>query len=167
LLDGIEARGQIFVLATTNRPEHVDPALRRPGRFDQVVWMGLPDESGRADIFGHYLSGPKLDPRLTPDCLAAEMAGAAEGLTGADIAYVCQQAAMFWVKEAARGSSELSDIAIARHHFDVALFLMIAAHAMDTTPESLAVRRHWLIGRHEEDPYGAPACSCVVILHAN
>jgi len=65
-----------------------------------------------------------LDPRLTPDCLAAEMAGAAEGLTGADIAYVCQQAAMFWVKEAARGSSELSDIAIARHHFDVALFLM-------------------------------------------
>jgi len=76
-------------------------------------------------------------------------------------------AAMFCVKEAARGSSELSDIAIARHHFDVALFLMIAAHAMDTTPESLAVRRHWLIGRHEEDPYGAPACSCVVILHAN
>jgi len=70
------------VLATTNRPEHVDPALRRPGRFDQVVWMGLPDERGRADIFGHYLSGPKLDPRLTPDCLAAEMAGAAEGLTG-------------------------------------------------------------------------------------
>jgi hypothetical protein len=36
----------------TNRPEHIDPALRRPGRFDQVVWMGLPDERGRADIFG-------------------------------------------------------------------------------------------------------------------
>src|ERR1039457_5376893 len=46
LLDGIEQRGQIFVLATTNRPEQVDPALRRPGRFDQVVWMGLPDERG-------------------------------------------------------------------------------------------------------------------------
>jgi len=43
LLDGIEACGQIFVLATTNRPEHVDAALRRPGRSDQVVWMGLPD----------------------------------------------------------------------------------------------------------------------------
>jgi transitional endoplasmic reticulum ATPase len=48
LLDGIEERGQIFVLATTNRPEHVDPALRRPGRFDQVVWMGLPDEDRKS-----------------------------------------------------------------------------------------------------------------------
>ena len=67
LLDGIEARGQIFVLATTNRPEHVDPALRRPGRFDQVVWMGLPDERGRRDIFEHYLHGLKLDPQLAPD----------------------------------------------------------------------------------------------------
>ena len=72
LLDGIEERGQIFVLATTNRPEHVDPALRRPGRFDQVVWMRLPDERGRTDIFEHYLRPLKLDPQLTPDRLAAE-----------------------------------------------------------------------------------------------
>ena len=136
LLDGIEARGQIFVLATTNRPEHVDLALRRPGRFDQVVWMGLPDERGRADIFGHYLQGLKLDPRLTVDRLAAEMAGAAEGLTGADIAYVCQRAAMFCVKEAARGSSERSEIAIARHHFDAALRLLTATHATEAHPES-------------------------------
>src|ERR1039457_1044709 len=63
LLDGIEERGQIFVLATTNRPEQVDLALRSPGRFDQVVWMGLPDDRGRADIFEHYLRGLKLDPR--------------------------------------------------------------------------------------------------------
>src|ERR1017187_6438869 len=83
LLDGIEERGQIFVLATTNRPEHVDPALRRPGRFDQVVWMGLPDERGRADIFNHYLRGLKLDPQLAPDRLAAELASLAQGMTGA------------------------------------------------------------------------------------
>jgi AAA+ superfamily predicted ATPase len=136
LLDGIEERGQIFVLATTNRPEHVDPALRRPGRFDQVVWMGLPDERGRADIFGHYLRGLKLHSGLTPDRLAAEMAGAATGLTGADIAYVCQRAAMSCVKEAVRGSSELNDIAIARHHFDAALCLLTAAHTTDATPQS-------------------------------
>ena len=100
LFDGVEARGQIFVLATTNRPEHVDPTLRRPGRFDQVVWMGLPDERGRADIFEHYLRGLKLDPRLTPDRFAAEMAGVAQGLTGADIAYVsrasCPSCARRW-----------------------------------------------------------------------
>ncbi len=81
------------MLANTNRPEHVDPALRRPGRFDQVVWMGLPDERGRAEIFEHYLTGLKLNPGLTPDRLAVEMASAAEGLAGADIAYVCQRAA--------------------------------------------------------------------------
>ncbi len=92
LLDGIEARGQIFVLATTNRPEHVDRALRRPGRFDQVVWMGLPDKAERADIFEHYLRPLKLDPQLMPDRLAAELASAAHGLTGADIAYLCQRA---------------------------------------------------------------------------
>jgi transitional endoplasmic reticulum ATPase len=91
-LGAIEARGQIFVLATTNRPDHVDPALRRPGRFDQVVWMGLPDETGRKDIFEHYLRGLKLDPQMTPDRLAAELASAAHGFTGADIAYLCQRA---------------------------------------------------------------------------
>ncbi|MGA7743990.1 MAG: ATP-binding protein [Polyangia bacterium] len=63
LPDGIETGSQIFMLATTNRPEHVDSALRRPGRLDQVVWMRLPDERGRADIFEHYLRGLKLDPR--------------------------------------------------------------------------------------------------------
>ena len=128
LLDGIEERGQIFVLATTNRPEHVDAALRRPGRFDQVVWMGLPDERGRADIFEHYLRDLKLDPQLTPDRLATELASATQGLTGADIAYVCQRAAMFCVKEAACGSSKLHDIAIARHHFDAALCLVTPVH---------------------------------------
>jgi SpoVK/Ycf46/Vps4 family AAA+-type ATPase len=86
--------------------------------------MGLPNKRGRADMFEHYLRGLKLDPRLLPDRLAAEMAGAAQGLTGADIAYVCQRAAMSCVKEAVRGCSNASDIAIARHHFGAALSLL-------------------------------------------
>ena len=84
LLDGMEARGQIFVLATTNRPEHVDPALRRPGRFDQVVWMGLPDErrldrhatthqrsAGKAHmasadvVVGHLVAAPNVGKRAS------------------------------------------------------------------------------------------------------
>ena len=81
-------------------------------------------------------TGLKLAPGLTPDRLAAEMASAAEGLTGADIAYVCQRAAMFCVKEAARGSSELSDIAIMPHHFDAALCLVTGAHASNAAPAS-------------------------------
>ena len=136
LLDGIEERGQIFALATTNRPEQVDPALRRPGRFDQVVWMGLPDERGRAEIFEHYLRGLKLVPELTPDRLAAELASATRGLTGADIAYVCQRAATFCVKDAVVGAKESHNVAIARHHFEAALGLLTAARATDATRES-------------------------------
>jgi AAA+ superfamily predicted ATPase len=134
LLDGIEARGQIFVLATTNRPEHIDLALRRPGRFDQVVWMGLPDEAGRKDIFDHYLRGLKLDSRLTVSRLAADLARTAQGLTGADIAYLCQRAAMFCVKDAV-GANEARDIAISRHHFDAALRLLTEARPAAATPE--------------------------------
>jgi len=137
LLDGIEVRGQVFVLATTNRPEHVDVALRRPGRFDQVVWMGLPDQRGRADIFEHYLRGLKLDTRLVPDQLAAEMASATHGLTGADIAYVCQRAAMFCVKDAVGANDANDDIAIAPRHFDAALQLLTAARStVAATPDA-------------------------------
>jgi transitional endoplasmic reticulum ATPase len=135
LLDGIEERGQIFVLATTNRPEHVDPALRRPGRFDQVVWMRLPDERGRTDIFEHYLRPLKLDLQLTPDRLAAELASAAQGLTGADIAYLCQRAAMFCVKDAVGAGEANGGITISRRHFDAALGLLTSAHRVDATPE--------------------------------
>jgi SpoVK/Ycf46/Vps4 family AAA+-type ATPase len=140
LLDGIEERGQIFVLATTNRHEHIDPALRRPGRFDQVVWMGLPDERGRAKIFEHYLRGLKLESRLTADRLATELASVAEGLTGADIAYVCQRAAMFCVKESVRSSTNTQDIAIARNDFDAALGHLTTEHATDAHPESLRLQ---------------------------
>jgi transitional endoplasmic reticulum ATPase len=136
LLDGIEGRGQIFVLATTNRPEYIDPALRRPGRFDQVVWMRLPDERGRAEIFEHYLRGLKLESRLTAERLATDLASAAQGLTGADIAFVCQRAAMFCVKESVRSSNNTQDIAIARNHFDAALGHLTTEHATDAHPES-------------------------------
>jgi SpoVK/Ycf46/Vps4 family AAA+-type ATPase len=64
--------------------------------------MGLPDQRGRADIFEHYLRPLKLAPQLTPDRLAADLASAAQGLTGADIAYLCQRATMFCVKDAVR-----------------------------------------------------------------
>jgi SpoVK/Ycf46/Vps4 family AAA+-type ATPase len=82
--------------------------------------MRLPDECGRTEIFEHYLRGLKLDPRLLPDRLAAEMAGTGQRLTGADIAFVCHLTAMFCVKDAVRGSNEAPDIAITRRHFGAA-----------------------------------------------
>ena len=114
LLDGLEERGQVFVLGTTNRPDDIDPALRRPGRFDQVVWMGLPDQAGGA-LFAHHLRELTLDAAIDRSALAVEMAAATAGCTGADVAFVCQRAALLCVKAAAR-TPDTSDIAIAVEH---------------------------------------------------
>ncbi|HEX7501612.1 MAG TPA: hypothetical protein VF524_15120 [Polyangia bacterium] len=104
--------------------------------------MGLPDQHGRANIFEHYIRGLKLDPQLAPDGLAIELASATQGMTGADIAYLCQRAAMCCVKDAARAIvQDQTDIAIMRHHFDAALGLLTAAHVTDATPEP----RHLLL----------------------
>ena len=121
LLDGLEERGQVFVLATTNRPEDIDPALRRPGRFDQVVWMGPPNELGRKAIFLHHMQGLKLADDIDCNRLAAELAGATPGLTGADIAYVCQRAALLCVKEASTATEPSHELAITANHFRAAM----------------------------------------------
>ncbi len=121
LLDGLEERGKVFVIATTNRPDDIDSALRRPGRFDQVIHMGPPDERGRIAIFRHYLKPLVLDPTLDRDCLATDLASHTPGFTGADIAHFCQNAARICVKEASRMESPSADISIAKRHFQQAL----------------------------------------------
>lgn len=106
----------MFVLATTNRPKSVDAALRRPGRFDRVVWMKLPDEEGRAAILRHYLKPLKMHPGVDIDALASELAGATSGASGADLEYLCQSAARICVKEAvAGGEAHLEPLILERH----------------------------------------------------
>ena len=133
LLDGLEERGQVFVLATTNRPQDIDPALRRPGRFDQVVWMGPPDERGRKAIFLHHMEGLKLTEAIDSDRLAAELAVATPGFTGADIAYSCQRAALLCVKEASIVPGKPTDLAITTEHFRAAIASMGRTATVDRT----------------------------------
>ena len=121
LLDGLEERGNIFIIATTNRPDDIDPALRRPGRFDRIVQMGPPNEIGRAAIFHHYLEPLVLDPALDRNSLARDLASLTPGLTGADIAHVCQSAARLCVKDASRIDPPPVEISIAKRHFRQAL----------------------------------------------
>lgn len=120
LLDGLEERGQVLVLGTTNRPDDVDPALRRPGRFDQVVWMGLPDEAGRVALFEHHLRGLTLEAAIGRARLAVEMAAATDRCTGADVAFVCQRAALLCVKAAAKNDT-IGPIAVGVAHLHAAL----------------------------------------------
>ncbi len=121
LLDGLESRAGVFVLATTNRPKSIDSALRRPGRFDRVVWMKLPDENGRAAILRHYLRPLKLDPSMDVDTLVADMSTATDGASGADLEYLCQTAARICVKEGMSRSALPDELAIGRKHFETAL----------------------------------------------
>lgn len=93
-MDGFNTATNVVVLAGTNRPDILDPALMRPGRFDRQIFIGPPDIKGRASIFKVHLRPIKLDPSLDKDALARKMAAATPGFTGADIANVCNEAAL-------------------------------------------------------------------------
>jgi len=135
LLDGLESRNGVFVLATTNRPKSIDVALRRPGRFDRVVWMKLPDESGRTAILRHYLKPLRLDSSIGIDALAADLAAATDGASGADLEYLCQTAARLCVKDALLYGVSSREVRISAHHFDLALS-SLGYTAIDSVRES-------------------------------
>ena len=98
-MDGIRSLRDVVVIATTNRIEDVDPALKRPGRFDKIVFMPLPNRDERRDIFEKYL-GKEACVKLNCDKLAE----LTEGYSGADIAAVTREAKMKVLKEIIRGN---------------------------------------------------------------
>jgi transitional endoplasmic reticulum ATPase len=90
LMDGMQERGQVIVLGATNRPESLDPALRRPGRFDREIEIGVPNAEGRLEILQIHTRGMPL----SDDINLQELAGELHGYTGADIKALCREAAM-------------------------------------------------------------------------
>ncbi|XP_062326624.1 AFG3-like protein 1 [Osmerus eperlanus] len=93
-LDGFNTSTNVVVLAGTNRPDILDPALMRPGRFDRQIYIGPPDIKGRASIFKVHLRPLKLDSLIDLEALARKLAALTPGFTGADIANVCNEAAL-------------------------------------------------------------------------
>ena len=90
LMDGLEARGKVIVISATNRPNAIDPALRRPGRFDREIEIKVPDKKGRKDILAiHSRNMP-----LTDDVNIDKLASVSHGYVGADLEYLCKEAAM-------------------------------------------------------------------------
>ncbi len=89
LMDGLNERGNVIVLGATNRPESVDPALRRPGRFDREIEISVPNADGRLEILQIHTRGMPLHD-VDLKTLAAEL----HGYTGADIKSLCREAAM-------------------------------------------------------------------------
>lgn len=91
LMDGMDNRGQVIVIGATNRPDAVDPALRRPGRFDREFYFPLPDEKARATIL--KIQTKKWTPQL-PDTLVTGLAKLTKGYGGADLRALCTEAAL-------------------------------------------------------------------------
>ncbi|MGI0069020.1 MAG: CDC48 family AAA ATPase, partial [Nitrosopumilaceae archaeon] len=90
LMDGLEARGKVIVIAATNRPNALDPALRRPGRFDREIEIRIPDKKGRHEILLiHTRNMP-----LAKDVNLEKIAAISHGYVGADLEYLCKEAAM-------------------------------------------------------------------------
>ena len=100
LMDGLEARGKVIVIAATNRPNAIDPALRRPGRFDREIEIKVPDKRGRLEILQihtrHMPLAQSDDKHGATDKIVdlEKLASVTHGFVGADLEYLCKEAAM-------------------------------------------------------------------------
>lgn len=94
-IDGIEELKDVVIIAATNRPDIVDPALLRPGRFDRLIYVRPPDSKGREKIFEIHLKGKPL----AEDVNIHELAHMTEGHVGSDIEAICREAAMLALRE--------------------------------------------------------------------
>jgi len=126
LMDGLEARSNLVVIAATNRPDAIDEALRRPGRFDREIVIGVPDEKGRREILSIHTRGMPLGDKVDLD----ELARVTHGFVGADIAALAREAAIDAVRrimprlnldERTIPAEVLDDLSVTREDFLSAL----------------------------------------------
>ena len=95
LMDGLKERGNVIVIAATNIPNTLDPALRRPGRFDREIAIGVPDRDGRLETLEIHTRGMPL----ADDVDLGRLAAITHGFVGADLAALCREAAMSALRE--------------------------------------------------------------------
>ena len=94
-MDGIEGMEDVVIIGATNRPDIIDPSFLRPGRFDELILVGQPDEKARKEIFKIHMK----DMPIAKDVDVSELAEMSEGYAGADIEAVCREAAMTALRE--------------------------------------------------------------------
>lgn len=126
LMDGLKGRSNTVVIGATNRPNAIDPALRRFGRFDREIDIGVPDENGRLEIFRIHTRNMKLADDVDPEAIAKET----HGFVGADMAALCTEAAMQCIREKMDlidieddtiDAEVLGSMAVTQEHFKFAL----------------------------------------------
>ena len=90
LMDGMETRGKVVVIGATNRPDSIDPALRRPGRFDREIEIGVPNRQSRLEVLQIHTRGMPLSKDVNQE----KLADVTHGFVGADLAALAREAAM-------------------------------------------------------------------------
>ena len=138
-MDGFNTNQQVVVLAGTNRPDVLDPALTRPGRFDRMIAIDRPDLKGRQDIFMVHLKPLKLNKSLSNEEIARKLAFLTPGFAGADIANVCNEAALI----AARLGADSLEL----KHFEMAIERVIAG--LEKKSRVLSAEEKQTIAYHE------------------
>lgn len=121
-MDGLEALHNVVVIAATNRPDIIDPALLRPGRFDRMVEIGMPDKDARLEILKIHAK----DRPLSDDVDLGSIAARSDGYSGADLAAVCNEAVMLAIREYVfsgkpQEEDEIKKYKVGKKHFDDAI----------------------------------------------
>ncbi|CAO1629382.1 unnamed protein product [Jaminaea pallidilutea] len=138
-MDGFTTEEHVVVLAGTNRPDVLDPALMRPGRFDRHIAIDRPDISGRTEIFNVHLRPIKLNTTVDRPLLAEKLSTLTPGFSGADVANVCNEAALI----AARKGAD----AVGEDHFELAIERVIAG--LERKSRVLSPEEKRIVAHHE------------------
>ncbi|KAI8902143.1 peptidase family M41-domain-containing protein [Globomyces pollinis-pini] len=136
-MDGFSSREHVVVLAGTNRPDVLDPALLRPGRFDRHIAIDLPDIQGRVSIFKVHLKGIKTNEDL--DQLSKRLAALTPGFSGADVYNVCNEAALIGARYEAES--------VTLTHFEAAIERVIAG--LEKKSRVLSPEEKKIVAHHE------------------
>eukprot|EP01023_Acetabularia_acetabulum_P019529 TRINITY_DN1996_c0_g1_i1.p1 TRINITY_DN1996_c0_g1~~TRINITY_DN1996_c0_g1_i1.p1 ORF type:complete len:806 (-),score=204.16 TRINITY_DN1996_c0_g1_i1:238-2655(-) len=140
LMDGLKARSHVIVMAATNRPNSVDAALRRFGRFDREIDIGVPDETGRLEILRIHTKNMKLDDTVDLEAVSKET----HGYVGADLAALCTEAALQCIREKMDvidledeeiDAEVLDSMAVTQDHFKTALGMSNPSALRETVVE--------------------------------
>jgi len=114
-MDGIEDLTNVIVIGATNRPDILDPALMRPGRFDRIVYVAVPNKEGREKIFEIHTKQMRENKVLNKSVDLKKLSEETEGYTGADIESLVREAAMLALRE------DINTKTVTNKHFDKAM----------------------------------------------
>ncbi|PNW82010.1 hypothetical protein CHLRE_06g269950v5 [Chlamydomonas reinhardtii] len=140
LMDGLKSRAHVIVIAATNRPNSIDPALRRFGRFDREIDIGVPDETGRLEVMRIHTKNMKLDEDVNLEAISRDT----HGYVGADLAALCTEAALQCIREKMDvidledeqiDAEVLNSMAVTQDHFKTALGMSNPSALRETVVE--------------------------------